>query len=210
MGHFVLLKDAFLSLLSRYGVHNEKSKELWLEIVNQYSGCERYYHNLIHLNQVFYHLSLVKDEINHWDSCLFALFYHDIIYNTKSNDNEEQSALYVMKVLREINVAEEVIEQSCLIIRATKTHHVANDNDIDFFTDSDLTILGQSWKDYQIYAKQIRMEYNYYEDDVYFEGRKKVLQHFLSMNRIYKSNFFFNMYESNAKENLMLELAWYV
>ncbi|HXL55890.1 MAG TPA: hypothetical protein VN958_06525 [Chitinophagaceae bacterium] len=41
---------------------------------------------------------------------------------------------------------------------------------------------------------------------MYNEGRKKVLMHFLEMNRIFKTDEFYNQFEKQARENLKREL----
>jgi len=43
-------------------------------------------------------------------------------------------------------------------------------------------------------------------DFIYNQGRQKVLKHFLAMNQIYKTDYFFNKYESQARTNLNIEL----
>jgi predicted metal-dependent HD superfamily phosphohydrolase len=81
------------------------------------------------------------------------------------------------------------------------------DNDTNLFTDADLSILGKSWDAYSQYYQQVRKEYGFYPDLLYKPGRKKVLQHFLSMNSIYKTPFFKEKYEHSAIENLKHELT---
>jgi predicted metal-dependent HD superfamily phosphohydrolase len=46
-----------------------------------------------------------------------------------------------------------------------------------------------------------------YPDVIYKPGRKKVLAHFLQMERIYKTGIFFTMFEKQARQNLQDELA---
>lgn len=92
------------------------------------------------------------------------------------------------------------------IINATKKHDVHTDADINYFTDADLAILGSAENDYKTYFLKIRKEYRWYPDLVYNPGRKRVLQHFLSMERIFKTEYFFNKFESQARKNLGMEL----
>ena len=54
--------------------------------------------------------------------------------------------------------------------------------------------------------KNIRKEYAIYPDMLYNPGRKKVLQHFLTMDTIYKTAVYRDRYEQKAKENLQREL----
>jgi len=74
------------------------------------------------------------------------------------------------------------------------------------FTDADLSILGQSWEVYFTYSKHVRKEYGQYPLFLYKKGRKKVLKHFLDMERIFKTDHFFELYEKHARVNLQREL----
>jgi len=67
-------------------------------------------------------------------------------------------------------------------------------------------VLGADAETYQQYTQQIRKEYGIYPNIVYNPGRKKVLQHFLSMPHIYKTEVFYNRYEKQARVNLAWEL----
>ncbi|AOP33158.1 hypothetical protein A0128_04390 [Leptospira tipperaryensis] len=78
--------------------------------------------------------------------------------------------------------------------------------DTNLFLDADLSILGEEWDLYSGYCKNIRKEYSIYSDSDYRVGRGKVLKYFIDMDRIYKTDYFFERYEKRAKENLRTEL----
>jgi predicted metal-dependent HD superfamily phosphohydrolase len=90
---------------------------------------------------------------------------------------------------------------------ATKHHQLSADEDVNYFTDADLSILGQDWGTYLDYAKKIRKEYRLYPDLAYKPGRKKVLQHFFEMESIFKTSGFRERYEAAARRNLQQELS---
>ena len=90
---------------------------------------------------------------------------------------------------------------------ATKKHAVSDNSDTNYFTDADLSVLGQPWEIYSTYYKQVRKEYSLFPELIYVPGRKKVLQQFLQMERIFKTDFFYTKFELQAKENLKKELA---
>ena len=108
----------------------------------------------------------------------------------------------------QIAVPAESIEQCKKIILATKSHTENNDSDTNNFTDADLSVLGQNWESYSCYYKNVRKEYSVYPDLLYNPGCKKVLLHFLSMNRIFKTEYFYNKFEIAAKENLQKEMEF--
>lgn len=137
---------------------------------------------------------------------MFTLYYHDIVYNTAKSDNEEKSAVLAKKRLQQIHVQQEKIAFCVQQILATKSHIQTTNSDTNYFTDADLSILGQEWETYLSYLKNIKKEYAIYPDKIYNAGRKKVLKHFLNMDRIFKTDIFFNQFEAQAKKNLTNEL----
>ncbi len=202
------LKEIFSNLLINYTTNSSLINELWDEVEKNYSGKKRHYHTLLHLDNLFTSLTEVKSEIQYWESTLFTLFYHDIIYTTLKSDNEENSALLAEKRMQQLSVSNDIIERCKNQILATKSHSKSTDSDTNYFTDADLSVLGQPWEIYSLYYKNVRKEYAIYPDFIYNPGRKKVIQHFLSMNSIFKTDYFYNKYEKVAKENLMKELSY--
>lgn len=202
----MMLQEKFNELLTKYTDDKSLINTLWSEIEKNYSGNRRHYHTLQHLDSLLYQLTDVKEEIQNWDTILFTLYYHDIIYNATKLNNEEKSANLAVKRLKEVAVSSAIIEKCKKQILATKSHLSSNDSDTNYFTDADLSVLGQSWETYTLYYKNVRKEYAIYPSFIYKPGRKKVLHHFLSMDRIFKTDIFYNKYEANAKSNLQREL----
>lgn len=200
------LKELFLNLLDNYFCNRSKKLELWNEISEFYNSKGRYYHNLSHLEVMLQELMLVKNHINNWDSTLFAVFYHDIIYDINSFNNEEKSAELAYNRLFELKIPSDITDQVLKNILATKSHLKSTDNDINYFTDSDISIFGKNYDIYKKYFKNIRLEYSIYSNHQYIQGRIKVLEHFLNQEQIYKTDFFYNKYETLARKNIENEL----
>ena len=201
-----MLKETFIELLTKYTDNDSLKKELWTEIEKNYSSKKRHYHTLEHLDNLLSQLTDVKSEIQNWEIILFTLFYHDIIYNSIKSDNEEKSAEFTENRMKQISVSNDKIELCKEQILATKSHIKSTDSDTNYFTDADLSVLGQNWETYLLYCKNVRKEYSIYPTLVYNPGRKKVLNHFLSMDRIFKMDFFYNKFEIQAKQNLQQEI----
>lgn len=200
------LEEQFKSLAKKYSSNDSLIDSCWDELAKNYSSAKRHYHNLSHPENLFAELEQIQAEISDWNTICFSVFYHDAIYDAKKNDNEEQSALLAEKRLRELNVPEKIISRCKEQIIATKSHALSSENDTNLFTDADLSILGKSAESYEIYFRQIREEYSIYPDLLYKPGRKKVLNHFLEMKRIFKTDLFADRYEKQARENLGMEL----
>ena len=200
------LKSVWDQLTSNYSRNKILAEDHWAEIENTYSAPHRHYHNLSHLSSVIEMAKEYQENITDPDILMFSIFYHDFIYNPGGKDNEQQSAKIAMERLCKLMVPEDKIKKCSSQIIATKDHLDNDDNDIKFLLDFDLAILGSSPLVYRNYTIEIRKEFSMYPDLLYRKGREKVLQHFLNINRIFKSNQFFNSREQQARTNLSKEL----
>lgn len=200
-----MFQQIFIDTASKYTKDTDYVSLLYTDIVSHYSNTSRHYHTLQHLVHLLVELLQVKDNIQNWDLVVFAIAYHDIIYNVVNHNNEEKCAAYAVKALSPL-LSKESLDECRVMIMATKSHLLSANQDINYFTDADLSILGADESKYLEYTRQIRKEYKYYPDFVYTPGRQKVLKHFLNMQRIYKTDYFYHRYEAQARINLKGEL----
>ena len=94
----------------------------------------------------------------------------------------------------------------CLAQLYSKTSQPSENSDTNYFTDADLSILGQNWEVYTQYYKNVRKEYAVYPNIIYNSGRKKALQHFLTMENIFKTEYFYQKFEETARKNIQKEI----
>ncbi len=202
-----MLEEIFIELTQFYKADQALAQRLWIEIEEKHGESHRAYHNLSHLENLYKELLPLKDQVNNWNIILLGMFYHDAIYNPRKSNNEEKSAELAKQRMTELKVPEDQIKKCYQLILATKSHDQSKDDDINLFTDADLSILGYPWEDYEAYTRQIRKEYSIYPNFLYKNGRKKVLKHFLEMDRLFKTDYFSKKYESQARNNLENELV---
>jgi predicted metal-dependent HD superfamily phosphohydrolase len=200
-----MIKQEFLRSLKNYTTDSELQLTMWSEIQKNYSEPNRHYHNLAHLNSMLTELEIHQDKFFHWDAIVFAIVYHDFVYDVSKNNNEEQSAAIALQRLKQIVAPEQLITFCKHLILATKNHE-SSDMETNLFTDADLSILGSDAEAYQTYTRQIRLEYSIFPDLEYNPGREKMLTHFLNMKYIYKTKEFSDKYELRARANLHAEL----
>jgi len=203
--------DQFLKDICEKIIYKLTKKALkeryWNELRKRYLERGRYYHNLIHIANVYKALTPVKNEIEDWGVLVLAVLYHDIVYDVQRHDNEEQSANVAKQVLSSLKINSIRIDRCYRHILATKHHHLSEDNDTNLLIDADLSVLGSEPKVYQNFSEAIRQEYSIFPDNVYNEGRAKVLRKFLEIPSIFKTEPFQNQYEKQARLNLERELA---
>ncbi len=200
------LKVIFFKRLSKYTDNHTLINNTFDDLLNDYSGEKRHYHDLSH---IFNLLTLFEDNkfrITDEDVVFFAIWFHDAIYNTWKTNNEEKSADFAHEILRQTDMSPDRINKVVALINATKTHTSDGDNDLDLFLDFDLSILGSEDNIYDVYTRQIREEFSIYPNFVYKNGRKKALRTLLEKAYIFKTDEFRRQFEAKARENMQREL----
>lgn len=196
------LKEVWLTLTSNYTSDTSLAEQLWLEIETAYTAKGRYYHTLEHLRALLSLAAAHKSSIQQPDLLSFAVFYHDIVYSALRSDNEEKSADLAVERLKQLGLSLQQQEHIRQMILATKTHTLSPDPDTKLLLDFDLSILGSEWENHLSYTRQIRKEYSIVPYFLYKKCRKKVLQHFLALPAIYKTQPFSDLYDRTAKQNI--------
>lgn len=176
-------------------------------LIIRYAEQHRAYHTLQHLQECFSQFELAKDQCDHPDEVALALWFHDAIYDTRAQDNEEKSAELAVEVLVAHKLMPIKIERIRKLILATKHQAVAEGKDTAILLDIDISVLGADAARYSQYETQIREEYCWVPAPLYKQGRRKVLQQFLAHPSIYASEFFRTKYEEQAKINLLRTLT---
>lgn len=202
------LKEVYFSICSELTDNQNLIENSWAEIDKKYCEKERHYHNFEHLENMFRELNGIKANIQDYTAIAFSVFYHDVIYNASSKSNEEKSARFAEKHLKQIGAQAGFIKKISRQIMATRFHDKSGDNDTDYLVDADLSVLGQEPEKYKEYTQKVRKEYCIYPDFLYNPGRKKVLQHFLESESIFKTEYFREKYEQQAIKNIRSEIEY--
>ena len=93
------LKLTWIKLLSGFEINSNEQEKLWLEIVKNYSGKNRHYHNLSHLDKMITELNQYENLLQKKEEILLSIFYHDLIYKPLRKDNEKQSAEIMLSLI---------------------------------------------------------------------------------------------------------------
>lgn len=188
-----------------------ETQTLWQDIAARYSEPVRAYHNLSHLEQLFLQFKQVKHHLDEPNIIALALYYHDVIYDPTHIDNEQQSAEYAVKMLSSYLDTEQC-QRIYSLIMMTANHQLSDGNDKDsdldaaFLLDMDLSILGTVWPAYEKYAQAVRQEYSHVPPTDYRTGRTAVLRGLLAHPRLYLSEYYFERFEKQARDNIKREI----
>lgn len=197
----------WIQTTAQYGVAENLAHSVYDDLVKRYSENGRHYHNLTHVQ------TLLADIGEHYTGNMphevyFAVWFHDAVYNTVIGNNEARSAALAEEQLRLMNLPAEMIAQVKALILKTANHAQAEANDeaTKIFLDADLKILGVDVDAYKTYTAQVRQEYSLVPDMLFNRGRRKFVEQTLALPNIYRTRFFADKYEAQARINLANEL----
>ncbi len=200
------LKKIWFNLVNYYHSNFILCQESWSEIETAYGQSSRYYHNLNHLIHLLNLAFQYQNNIEDFDTLLFSIFYHDLVYQIPGENNELKSAEIAKKRLLIFNYPTQKIKKCFAQIIATKNHSAKKELDTNWLLDLDLAILGTQRSKYIEYTKKIRKEYAIYPDKTYNQGRSQILKTFLDQKTLYKTQLCQQRFEQTARNNLIWEL----
>lgn len=143
-----------------------------------YQGPNRHYHTWQHIYET---CLFVRKHYGFQPLVVLALFYHDVVYDVTSKNNEEESAIVweTYAALRGLNRHTSLkVKQVAEMIRMTAKHSVDPNSPLVFhiMSDADMSIFLCPDAHYLLYAQNIWREYQSFGRDAYLAGRL----HFLS------------------------------
>lgn len=172
-----------------------------------YTEPQRHYHSWAHIEALLRHYRRWEAHLHRPVPVLWALYWHDGIYDPQAKDNEEQSARLLEQDAAGHLPAED-IAFAAAIVRATAGHALpaglsaADAADMSLFLDMDLSILGAPEPVYDRYEVGIRKEYAFVPVEAYRAGRGAILRDFLTRPRLYFTDLAHTEWDAPARANL--------
>jgi predicted metal-dependent HD superfamily phosphohydrolase len=176
---------------SAHSAQSAQSVEVLEGIVARYAEPHRHYHSVSHVVHVLKaadDLLLAEGVDLHSTmsrTIRLALWYHDAIYDVRSNSNEQDSAVLAESELTLLEIPAHVRTDVTRLIMVTKYPTVPKAPDEAIVHDADLVILRAPIDIYRRYVDQVRAEYSFVSDDDWAIGRHRVMQGFLNADRIF-------------------------
>ncbi len=179
-----------------------QAERIWECLETLYNEDNRYYHNLEHIADCLRKLDKWPTEVPQKSAVELAIWFHDVIYDSKRADNEEYSAALTTNLLR----GHPLETDACALILATRHKETEGMPAEEVLCDIDLSILGaMSEEKYMAYAKKIRLEYSWVPEDKYREARARVLENFLKRKDLYQTAYAKGRWGEQARINIKKE-----
>ncbi|MDZ8080596.1 MAG: hypothetical protein RMX35_16195 [Nostoc sp. DcaGUA01] len=195
--------------LQPFGVDEVAADKAFNHLVTAYSSSDRHYHTLKHIHHVLNTIEVLQGYTNNLTAVQFAAWFHDVVYDTQAEDNEQKSADYALELLSNLGISETITATVANLILNTKEHQAAVDDfDSQVLLDADLAIFAASPVDYAEYAYGIRKEYDWVSKTEYITGRRQVLERFVKRSHIYFTPLMLEFAEPFARSNIQEEIKY--
>ena len=188
------------------------SETLLTSLKARYNEPARAYHTWAHIEALLGHFHTLSDKLNDKSRVLWALYWHDAIYDPARGDNEAVSADLLRQEGRE-QLPDTTREEAAHIIEATAKHQLPTQlsgealSDAAHFLDMDLSILAARDDVFDAYEDNIRFEYSFVPADIYIPARANILKGFLNREHLYFTDTCRDKWETTARENLARSIA---
>lgn len=195
------LRERFAQLARRLGAANDPHPAA-AAVLDAYGEAGRAYHGIVHLADCLARLDETPVQAPERDRVEAALWYHDAVYDSRANDNEERSAVRARRALTDLGITAVVADDVARLVRLTDHQALPQDSAGRLVCDIDLSILGRPRAEFDAYDAAIRAEYAWVPDAVYRASRRQVLGALLARDTIYGTEAFRRRYEVQARDNL--------
>lgn len=182
-------------------------EEIFDKLVKAYTSPNRFYHNLTHIEDCLFLLDQTQSLARHPEQVELAIWFHDAIYDSRRNDNEEKSAEWAKATIQKAGLRGDIAGRVIQVILATRHDEAATDTDAQLMVDVDLSILGREHKVFWRYEENIRKEYAWVPDDLFKTKRVEILSGFLSRPHLYYHQEYRARFEDQARDNLRQAIA---
>ena len=171
-------------------------------LLQRYTEPHRKYHSAQHLLACLVHFELLRDQAEREHEVQVALWFHDAVYEIGRSDNELRSAEWARSALRAAGATEPCAQRVFDLVMVTRHDVAPRTRDQQVLLDIDLSILGQPDAVFDEYERQVTDEFASVAPAQRRVRRSQILQQFLDRPRLYHTERFFDLFETQARANL--------
>ena len=137
-----------------------------------------------------------------------AIFFHDVVYDATAADNEARSAALFRTFCADFGLDNVTVVEPVVAWIERTAHHMDGpaQDDLAWFLDFDLAVLGATRARYARYAEAVRLEYHHIDWSAFKNGRAAVLRKFLDSEHLFFTPAMRDARETTARANISAEL----
>jgi predicted metal-dependent HD superfamily phosphohydrolase len=203
------LKTRFVTLWSRSAIADITPVDaVWHEIESRHGEFHRHYHTLAHIGHCLTQIDSLDQATPHRDAIELAIWFHDVIFDIGSKDNEERSMAFFREQSRD-RLPSPLVEHVSGLILATRHMALEDDPTARYVVDVDLSSFGLPWAAFLKDSMALRMEDVLLDDAPYYTAKQSFLEGLLARPRMYQTDHFYERHETQARANISRYLKEY-
>jgi predicted metal-dependent HD superfamily phosphohydrolase len=183
--------------------------EAFHALATEYSRPPRSYHTLEHVR---WGLKRIDEIVRHEEleeridvlAVRWAMWFHDVSmsFGDDSAEDEERSGRMAHAAARAAGLPRAFRDTVLRLVLSTSRLAENLKPDEAVLVDADLSMLGASESDFDVYEARVRREWAEFDDGAFAAGRIAVLGSFLKKRRIFTTDFGRDKWEARAQNNL--------
>jgi len=181
---------------------DDNSQAIHQQLIKAYQEPGRFYHTLDHIECCLGLFEDIKDIAHNADALALSIWFHDAIYEPGADDNEQRSADWFMDETK--NMLEDSFRDTVYTHIMATLHGDAEitDHDSRLMIDIDLSSFGMPWPIFLRDSERVRKELPHLTDTEFYPKQCAFSQGLLEKPRFFQSEYFFQHYEAQARQNL--------
>ncbi len=196
--------DRFKALWQRCLLNDavDQHAAIYQQLVAAYGEPQRVYHTLEHIGHCLSMLDSAHSLLECADAVELAIWFHDVVYQPGSRDNEQLSADQFMAHTEGVfdDTLREMVYQH--IMATLHCGSAVNVGDAAFMVDIDLSSFGLLWPDFLRDSTNVRKEMTHMSDAEFYPKQTAFQRLLLDQPRFFQSDYFYEKYEVQARKNL--------
>lgn len=180
---------------------DEFASGVYRDVRDRYMEPHRRYHTPVHIAHCLNQFDLARDHMDEPDAVEMALWFHDVVYDARANDNEEQSAKYFLETCGE-KLDSDFRSKVFDLIIVTIHKELPKSNDEKFMVDIDLSSFGLPWDRFLKDSEGVRNEFPHLSDEEFYPAQKIFLDSLLERKHFCFTRFFRERHEQTARDNI--------
>ncbi len=179
----------------------DESAAIHQHLIDSYSEPQRFYHTLDHIEHCLSLLDKIRSELQNPEALELAIWYHDVVYQPGSIDNEQLSADQFMTTSN--GVFDDTLRNTIYrhIMATVHDGSEVKDTDTHYMLDIDLSSFGQAWPEFIRDSDNLRLEKKGQPDDEFYKNQAAFQDKLFGQPRIFKSDYFYDKLETQARQN---------
>ncbi len=180
----------------------DESAIIHQQLMDSYNEPQRYYHTLDHIEHCLSLFDKISSKLQSPHALELAIWFHDVVYQPGATNNEQLSADQFMQTTK--NRFDDSLRNTVYqhIMATLHLHSEMTHADTKYMVDIDLSSFGLPWPEFIHDSENLRREMAHLSNADYCRKQSAFQQALMDRPRFFRSDYFYQNYESQARQNL--------